>query len=102
MFLVSYIWSYNLKANHNKDYSVVKTFKAAFPGRFLYDVVNAIFFNDYNRRAEIQKIPALRQILKCHIKLRYLGSFRVLFSVQPGIEQPARLYTLDKTPDLYV
>jgi len=28
MFLVSYIWSYNLKANHNKDYSVVKTFKA--------------------------------------------------------------------------
>ncbi len=33
---------YNLKANHNKDYSVVKTFKVApvIRGRFFYAVAS--------------------------------------------------------------
>jgi hypothetical protein len=38
------IFGYNLKAIHNKDYSVVKTFKAAFAGRFCFSAKSMNLF----------------------------------------------------------
>lgn len=42
LLIIYYICSTNLKANHNKDFSVVKTFKVGVTSPFLFNPISSL------------------------------------------------------------